>query len=512
MRRLVLFPMVSLVLALAINTPLVSQSAPVQLDWLAYQTLGQPDPDSAIVKDVEKRFNVKFNFAFVDDQKWNDMLNIKLAAGEVPDVIRLRTDLAKYVQQGVVGELPIATIKQYAPNYYKTMQKFDPEGMTWDKVSYGGKNYGFSSISLSNTYGTNLVWRLDWLKKVGINKVPETLKEFEAAMYAFTNKDPDGNGKNDTYGMSNTVMPAVMGMFGWYPLSDYRGSNSPSVQFTKVNGKWVSAANQPGDKEGLALLAKWYKDGVIDPEFITGENRGGYWALSHSFINNKVGVTGSIMYYHWQPKLEGAPSAGSCLIEMQKLNPDAEYGKTVIISKTPVGPTGKSGASQWALAAETIVVSAKAAKDPAKVKAILSMLDALYTDTAYTKRMIYGEKDADFTEDAAGNVYGNSAISGADFRKRGVGVFTFLQQPPEMMKVFNKNAYVFADSVKSPGYQYPAMPPTNAASKYASTLSRLASETYIKMILGTQSMDTWDAFVKQFNSQGSDEWLKELNS
>ncbi|MNW18704.1 hypothetical protein D3C71_2183690 [compost metagenome] len=54
-------------------------------------------------------------------------------------------------------------------------------------------------------------------------------------------------------------------------------------------------AIQPEMKEGLKLLAKWYKDGVIDPEFVTGENKGGYWATSHAFINNRVGVTGNVM-------------------------------------------------------------------------------------------------------------------------------------------------------------------------------------------------------------------------
>ena len=48
----------------------------------------------------------------------------------------------------------------------------------------------------------------------------------------------------------------------------------------------------PEMKEALERIAKWYQDGVIDPEFVTGENQGGYWALSHSFINGRIGVSG----------------------------------------------------------------------------------------------------------------------------------------------------------------------------------------------------------------------------
>ena len=52
-------------------------------------------------------------------------------------------------------------------------------------------------------------------------------------------------------------------------------------------------------KEALTYLRKWYKDGVIDPEFVTGENKGGYKHLSHAFINGKIGMTSMGNYYHW---------------------------------------------------------------------------------------------------------------------------------------------------------------------------------------------------------------------
>ncbi|MFQ9074388.1 MAG: hypothetical protein ACLR5J_01780 [Lachnospiraceae bacterium] len=45
---------------------------------------------------------------------------------------------------------------------------------------------------------------------MGIDKVPETLDEFETAIYAMT-FDPDGNGKNDTYGLSESALTAVFG-------------------------------------------------------------------------------------------------------------------------------------------------------------------------------------------------------------------------------------------------------------------------------------------------------------
>lgn len=60
----------------------------------------------------------------------------------------------------------------------------------------------------------------------------------------------------------------VYGAFGFLP-----------DRWTEKDGKLVYGAVQPEIKEALTLLNKRYKDGVIDPEFITGENNGGYWAL-----------------------------------------------------------------------------------------------------------------------------------------------------------------------------------------------------------------------------------------
>ena len=45
-----------------------------------------------------------------------------------------------------------------------------------------------------------LLVRKDWLDKLGL-AAPTTLDELYDVLYAFTYNDPDGNGKNDTYGL-----------------------------------------------------------------------------------------------------------------------------------------------------------------------------------------------------------------------------------------------------------------------------------------------------------------------
>lgn len=58
-------------------------------------------------------------------------------------------------------------------------------------------------------------------------------------------------------------------------------------------------------KQALEVLHKWYVDGVLDPEFVTGENEGGYWAITHKFLNNQIGYTNMGNFYHWLPDMSG---------------------------------------------------------------------------------------------------------------------------------------------------------------------------------------------------------------
>lgn len=484
-----------------------TSTAPVTIDWLAYQTSGQPDPEADIVKQVEKKFNAKFNFWFVDDQKWDDVLNVKLAAGEMPDVFRIKNtnNIDKYVSMGILAELPEAKIREWAPNYAKTMDKYDTNKLIWNATKYNGKNYGFAMCGLDALYPSVLQWRTDWLKNVGITKIPETLQEFETAMYKFRNEDPDKNGKKDTYGMSNTAMMAVFGAFGVLESGKSFAGADPMYYMLK-DGKVAFSCIQPEAKEALTLLQKWYKDGVIDPEFVTGENKGGYWALSHAFMNNKVGVTGQINFYHYSPPntAEGA-NGGPCYQEITKVNPQATFEP----AKPPVGPGGKSGTEIGGGVGEKFGLTTKCMKDEKKAKIILSILDAEFTDEEFGKLVQWGVKDVDYKVANNNVVLTNS--NAADIRKKGIQTFNFMQGNPEIWKKYMSSRYDYADQyAKGLGYIKPSVPPTDAFSKNAETLKKLYQSAYIDIITGAKSIDSFSQFVKDFRAKGGDDTEKAM--
>ncbi|MGG1550142.1 extracellular solute-binding protein [Paenibacillus ferrarius] len=473
--------------------------APVTIDWLAYNSYGEPDPQSDIFKMVEQKFNAKFNVWYVDSQKWKDQLNVKFAAGEMPDVLQIRDQIPKYVDNGILAPIPEETIRKLAPTYAATIDKYDKN--LWNSVKYNGKLYGLPSINLSGDYPTVVLWRQDWLDNVGITKIPETLDEFEAALLKFRNNDPDKNGKKDTYGLSNFSIPFVLGAYG------YPGYNA---NYIIKDGKVTFAAIQPEMKEALTLLNKWYKEELIDPEFLTGENTGGYWADSQAFYNNRIGLTGNGMFYQWRNELFGGDDKGGG--QYQNFLKSQPTGK-IVFGKPPVGPTGKSGTPAWGVNSTAVGISTKAAKDPRKVETVLKMLETAFTDYDYYLTVLRGKEGKDWKKvDASGKVQIlNQGASTADISKQGIQVFNIMNNP-DFDKKADSDLYRFADSKKTTGYPPVIVPAVDSYSQRVGDLYKLATETYYKIILGELPVSSFDDFVAKFKANGGDQIEKDVNA
>ena len=486
-------------------TVIYEELKPVEIEWLGFDSQGVPAKDAEIVKIVEKKYNAKFNIWSVDASKWDDVLNVKMASGNIPDVIymRNRNNISKYASMGIIGELPIERIRSSAPNYAATVDAYDTEKVMWKICNVNGKNYGFATIRLAGTYPSALIWRTDWLKNVGITKVPATISEFEKAIYAFRNDDPDKNGKKDTYGFSNRSLSAIYGAFGISAGETEGGTLVCDTVKMLKSGKIVYSAIQPEMKPALTLLQKWYKDGVIDPEFITGENKGGYKYTSTAFVNSRIGVTLATSFYHYTP-------GGAASSDLLKVNPSA----TIDFAAPIAGTDGKSGVPWNGYIGGAQAFSTNCLKDERKVETLLKMLDDLYSDESYADMCMYGLPNVDYVPTTKnGKAYfaplpGVPAYTVAVSRQKGINVFDYFGNPDiakkmEWERYDYAKTYITDKNVK--GYFNPPVPPTDEEAKYGETLRRLVEESYIKIITGEKSVDYFTEFVDTFKKNGGNE-------
>ena len=100
------------------------------LNWTAYQK--KPvEQDAYLIKYYEEKFNVDVNYINIDNTKADEILGIKFAAGEIPDIFSTGAGnrfekLQQYYDLGVIAEIPMEMVMEHAPNYYKAILKDVP--------------------------------------------------------------------------------------------------------------------------------------------------------------------------------------------------------------------------------------------------------------------------------------------------------------------------------------------------------------------------------------------------
>ena len=468
---------------------------PVQMSFLCGQTSAEVDDDAEVVKMIEERFNIDLKAWHVDSAHFWENLNVRFAGGEMPDVLVVdnTTILAQLVDGGIVAELPVETIREKAPHYAAVADANDP-GDLWSTMVYKGKNYGVANPMQQVPMA--LIWRKDWLDNLGL-EVPTTLEEFEKVLTAFTYDDPDGDGKNDTAGMAERTFNAVFGAYGLRCVTGAAtGFKVEEVQLGDDNVPffpWTTAEA----KEVLTLLNDWYKKGLIDKEFITGENHGGYQWLSHAFMNGQIGVTCAQPYHYLNASTDtqDPKNWGVCMREFKALNPDGD----IVFGPAPVGPDGKSGTEGWNKVGRLTVITTKCAEDPRKVDAFLKMLDAYYSDPEYAKLANYGIEGVHFEKTPYGTY--SRIMEGTELRKQGVlqvdfGSTVYFAEHVDSTKT------AFGKSVTGNGYWRFNAPPTEEFSSCVATLDTLTEQAYYDMITGTKPISYFETFVQQFNAAG----------
>lgn len=472
------------------------QEEPVQLAWLGGQTSAEVDDDAEVVKMIEEKFNIDLKAWYVDSNNFQENLNVRFAGGEMPDVLVIDnlSLLPTYVDGGIVAELPLDLVREKAPNYSKAIDDLgDPSA--WSLMAYNGKNYGI--VNSATVYPMAMIWRKDWLDKLGLD-VPETLEEYEEVLTAFVEQDPDGNGKRDTAGMAERAFGAVFGAYGLRCVTGgFPGFTVEEMQLGEDNVPFFPFI-RPEAKEALTLLHSWYEKGIIDKEFITGENHGGYAWLSHSFMNDKIGLTCAqpTHYLFASTDTSDEKNWAICMKELKGLNPDAD----IVFGPAPIGPDGKSGTEAWSKLGKLTCITTKAAEDPKKIEKFLEMLDAYYTDVDYIKLVNLGIEGKHYEMTENGPV---RLMDGVEVRKEGVLQCDFGSTKMYTEMVTPKKD-TFCKEVTGNGYYRFNAPPVKEFSDVIATLDTLTEQAYFDMISGAKPLDYFDTYVEEFKKAGGE--------
>ncbi|MDQ0059081.1 putative aldouronate transport system substrate-binding protein [Paenibacillus harenae] len=211
---------------------------------------------------------VKYEWTAKDDLYYQK-LGSALASGNIPDIVRVNAQqLRQLANEGLIQDLT-DVYEEYAAPFTKDVLSQEGTG-PFEAATIDGKLMAVPETAAS-VEGVQYLWiRTDWLGRLGL-KPPNTMNDLLAISKAFTENDPDGNGKHDTFGLALTqyLWDPVMGALDF--MAGYGAY--PNIWLEDDTGKLVNGAVQPEVKRALAVLQRMYHGGQIDPEFALKDGR-----------------------------------------------------------------------------------------------------------------------------------------------------------------------------------------------------------------------------------------------
>jgi putative aldouronate transport system substrate-binding protein len=235
----------------------------------------------------------------VDKSQFLNRRNIAIASGDIPDIMQI-TFIQFYQMQRADMLADLTEVYEaYATDLTKEVMEADELNLS--SVTMNEKLLG---IPVGGDYleSTPLLWiRKDWLNAVNMEP-PKTIDDMIEVARAFTFEDPDGNGEDDTYGLTFAGRDHAMFRVGW-GLSGFfdafgahvaRGPNNGAPFFFNVDGKAVWAGETDGMKDALRTLNDMYEDGIFREDFGTMKGNN----VVQDLVGGKVGM---VYGYHWNP-------------------------------------------------------------------------------------------------------------------------------------------------------------------------------------------------------------------
>lgn len=208
--------------------------------------------ETKLAKELEERTGVEIEYLHPPQGQENEQFNLMIGSGELPDIIErgwfdYPGGQGKAVSDGAIIELN-DLIDEYAPNFKKVLDS-DP---LIDKMSKtdDGKYCMFPFIrgdELNMVY-YGPVMRKDWLDDLAL-EVPTTIDEWYEVLTAFkTQKDASA----PFLGNDIPRMACAFDIVDGFYLED------GAVKYGPI---------EPGYKDYLETMTKWYAEGLIDPDY-----------------------------------------------------------------------------------------------------------------------------------------------------------------------------------------------------------------------------------------------------
>lgn len=470
---------------------------------------------------AEEKLGIKMETTLLGGDAANYDTKLRLAltgSEELPDVFPVYGTqmIADMIESGKVKAID-DDIEKYMPDRLKEIYDKYPE--TFYPVTKDGKTYGIACTP-ALTEGQVMIIRQDWLDNLGL-EAPTNMDEFEAVIKAFTEDDPDGNGKADTYGF--TYSGNDIYNTGWVAdpvtlFSANSGKYIPGSWQEDEEGNLVYGSINEGNKETLIRMAEWQKNGWIFQEAAAT----GAWDAMTQFTEGKAGI------------FIGRPWAIDSVKDVTSTNPDAVIKAYPNIKQDNGDPTYQTAQINdgWLMFN----------KDFNNMEAFFTYYDWMYDYVFGTGDFEYGYVEGcDYDIVDGEPVYDSTKFDPPVTDPFMPGKSTVLKNNPipDAMETYAKMSEEGAEPtcgdefrVKANFTISPSMSegyvianeardtllpnlfnaePTDTMKKKWEQLQTMEKQVYTNIIYGKEDPSAFDQFVEDWKAQGGDDITKEVN-
>ncbi|MCR5166333.1 MAG: extracellular solute-binding protein [Oscillospiraceae bacterium] len=217
-----------------------------------------------IKKGVLETHNIEVEFVKVPRWTETDELNNLLAAQTAPDICVTYSypTIQKYADMGGVQDLS-GLIEEYKGSIPNLTSWLGDANIYYDKDPSTGVLWAIEGKRNDVKRICTFV-RRDWLSALGLN-APTTTQEFEDMLHAF--KDRASELPVDD--ASKVVPFSVSTDIGWRCAPIIESFIDPNItdRDNYINGFDDRKVTEPGTKEAIRLVNKWYNDGLLPHDF-----------------------------------------------------------------------------------------------------------------------------------------------------------------------------------------------------------------------------------------------------
>lgn len=451
------------------------------------------DPNNGYYfKELQNRTNVAVDFTLVAGGGMSESFSTMQASGDFTDVVY--SGQTSYtggpdaaIEEGAYVALN-GLLEDYAPDYLAAINRY---GVMKDVTTGGGNIVAFFALQeglKGPTSGMSI--RKDWLDTVNM-EVPTTYSELTDVITAFKTELGVEYPMPMHFTGVYTSNSLVSGYDVWAATAPGRGI----YPFYPVNGDITYGLTSKGYKEYLTMVAQWYADGLITPDFaLDTENSD---TADELILNGKVGLmhTTDTMITDFEMRLD-----------------DAEI--------VPMPMTKQEKGQQLHMSALSIVnssyhvVISQNADDAGKTEVICRWLNYNYTDEG-ALLFNYGVEDVSFeyvdgkplftelvTNNPDGLVLGDAMVLYANgYGPSLLNLERLYQSTSEAVKSASTQWLGGDDGA----YAFPVF--ASMTAEESSEFSRLyadiktyVDESRLRFITGARSLSEWDAYVAEIEN------------